>query len=54
MHDDTLYSVDRFLSSIHNPQTKYRCLSLLRLRNATQSSVGFMYRHGVFKLTYIY
>lgn len=48
------YSVEKFLESIQNIQTKAKCLEWLRKRDAAQPHVGFIYQRGVFEQKYIY
>lgn len=49
-----LYSVDRFLLTIRNPQTKYCCIQWFKKHDAAKSSIGFHFRNRTFQKKVIY
>lgn len=49
-----MYSVDQYLKSVRNLQTKCKLLTWLRLQDAAHSNIGLFYSDKAYQKVYIY
>lgn len=49
-----MYSVELFLKSVHNLQTKYKLLEWLQQHDAAHPNIGLEYRNNAYQMVYIY
>lgn len=49
-----MYSVDHYLKTVQNLQTKWKILTWLRQHDAARPSIGLVYRNKTYQIVYIY
>lgn len=49
-----MYSVELFLKSVHNVQTKHKLLKWLQEHDAAHTNIGLEYRNQAYRRIYIY